>query len=251
MVVWSPDGAKLASSSHDGTVRTWDGKTYKCLHVLESPHARGASLLFSHNGLYLASGSVGYTCRVWKADTGVLHKELRGHRDDHDVVVPTGLNPKLDHITKVAFDPEDSRIAAASRDGRVWIWNVKTAEELMVLHEHRKLVSALSFSPGDGKHILSGSRDWTLKICDSFTGERVAALEGHINTVNSAMFSPDGRFIVSASSDGTVRLWRRSDGEKVKMFVEHNDKVTHVVFSPDGKRLSSGSVNGSVFIRAP
>ncbi len=250
MVVWSPDGAKLASSSNDGTVRIWDGKTYKCLHVLESTHARGASLLFSHNGLYLASGSTGYTCRVWMVDTGVLHKELRGHRDSPGGVVAT-LDPRVDHITKVAFDPEDSRIAAASRDGRVWIWNVKTAEELMVLHEHHKLVSTLSFSPGDGKHILSGSRDSTLKICDSFTGERVATLEGHLNTINSAMFSLDGRFVVSASSDGTVRLWRRSDGENVKRFVEHNDKVTHVVFSPNGKRLSSGSVNGSVFIRAP
>ncbi|KAI1791421.1 WD40 repeat-like protein [Ganoderma leucocontextum] len=209
-VLWSPDGTKLASGSDDGSVRIWDGETYECLHLLEGHNAMVTFVLFSHNGQYLASGGADYNCRIWD---------------------------------------EDNRIATASDDGSVRIWKVETGEELVMVHEHHGPVWAVSFSPGDGKQILSGSSDSTLKICDSFTGERVVSLEGHDSMINSATFSPDGRFVASASSDNTVRLWRRSDGTSLKTFNEHNKKVTHSLFSPDGETLSSGSDDGTVRIR--
>ena len=245
MVVWSPDGTKLASSSNDGTVRIWDAQTYKSLHVLQHPGSQDASVLFSHCGRYLASGGAGYTCRVWNVDNGTLYRELKGRRDDRD----GGPYPGTGRITTAVFDPQDCRIAAASRDGRLWIWDVDTGEELMTLHEHHGLRRVISFSPGDGKYILSASSDSTLKVCDSSTGEWVVALEGHDGVINSATFSPDGRYVASASSDNTVRLWRRSDGTHLKTFDEHNGKVTHVLFSPDGETLSSGSDDGTVRIR--
>jgi WD40 repeat protein len=36
----------------------------------------------------------------------------------------------------------------------------------------------------------------------------LAALQGHSDTVWSAMFSPDGQYILTASLDQTARIWR-------------------------------------------
>jgi WD40 repeat protein len=68
----------------------------------------------------------------------------------------------------------------------------------------------VAFSP-DGKRIVSGSRDKTVRLWDAQTGQPIGQpLQGHGESVNSVAFSPDGKRIVSGSTDKTVRLWDAS-----------------------------------------
>ena len=71
---------------------------------------------------------------------------------------------------------------------------------------HSKPVSSVSFSP-DGKRIVSGSWDKTLKVWDAQTGQETLTLNGHLGGVSSVSFSPDGKRIVSSSRDKTVKVW--------------------------------------------
>jgi WD40 repeat protein len=64
----------------------------------------------------------------------------------------------------------------------------------------------VSFSP-DGRRIVSGSDDDTLKVWDAETGQEMLTLEGHSDWVRSVSFSPDGRRIVSGSDDNTLKVW--------------------------------------------
>ena len=60
---------------------------------------------------------------------------------------------------------------------------------------------SVAFSP-DGKKIVSGSYDKTIRVWDAETGkEIIPPLEEHSGTVSSIAFSPDGKKIVSGSSD--------------------------------------------------
>ena len=56
----------------------------------------------------------------------------------------------------------------------------------------------MAFSP-DGKRIVSGSRDKTVKVWDAATGQETLTLKGHTGSVSSVAFSPDGKRIVSGS----------------------------------------------------
>jgi WD40 repeat protein len=58
------------------------------------------------------------------------------------------------------------------------------------------------YSP-DGKHIITASRYGTVKIWDSESGYLLSTIEGDLNPVNSASYSPDGGMIISRF--GTLR----------------------------------------------
>jgi WD40 repeat protein len=87
-------------------------------------------------------------------------------------------------------------------------WDAGTGQPIGApLTGHTSNVNSVAFSP-DGKRIVSGSFDRTLRLWDAGTGQPIGApLTGHTSNVNSVAFSPDGRRMVSASADNTVRVW--------------------------------------------
>jgi WD40 repeat protein len=98
----------------------------------------------------------------------------------------------------------------------------------------------VAFSP-DGRRIVSGSEDKTLKIWDADTGEETLTLRGHSARVLSAASSPDGRRIVSGGWDTRLKVWDADTGEEALTLRGHTRPVFSVAFSPDGRRIVSGS----------
>ncbi|KIM22020.1 hypothetical protein M408DRAFT_333140 [Serendipita vermifera MAFF 305830] len=111
-----------------------------------------------------------------------------------------------------------------------------------VLAEHTSVVASVGFSP-DGKRIVSGSWDKTIRVWDTKTGTVIAGpFEGHNSPVSSVGFSRSGERIVSGSWDKSIRVWNAETGALVSgPFRGHSDKVTSVGFSPDEKHIVSGS----------
>ncbi|CCI17593.1 Genome sequencing data, contig C309 [Microcystis aeruginosa PCC 9807] len=106
---------------------------------------------------------------------------------------------------------------------------------------HNGSVNSVSFS-SDGKTLVSGSDDNTIKLWNVETGQEIRTLKGHDSGVYSVNFSPDGKTLVSGSDDKTIILWDVETGQKLHTLKGHNGPVYSVNFSPDeGKTLVSGS----------
>src|SRR5438105_3123719 len=78
---------------------------------------------------------------------------------------------------------------------------------LATLKGHTEAVYAIGFTP-DGKHVLTGSFDRTLKMWETATGKEVKTFggpQGHQNLVLSLSVSPDGQSVASGGSDNTVK----------------------------------------------
>ncbi|MEL7509023.1 MAG: TIR domain-containing protein [Cyanobacteria bacterium J06554_1] len=79
------------------------------------------------------------------------------------------------------------------------------------LNGHDDRVNSVNFSP-DGKTLVSGSGDSTIKLWGVETGEEIRSLNGHGAWVNSVGFSPDGRTLSVAVLTAPLNsgMWKQA-----------------------------------------
>jgi WD40 repeat protein len=116
---------------------------------------------------------------------------------------------------------------------------------LQVLPLYEGEVRSVAISP-DGKTIVSGSEDGTVRLWDKAGNAIGQPFQGHKGEVRSVAFSPDGKTIVSGGQDGTIRLWDKAGNAIGQPFQGHKGEVRSVAFSPDGKTIVSGGDDGTI-----
>jgi sterol desaturase/sphingolipid hydroxylase (fatty acid hydroxylase superfamily) len=139
-------------------------------------------------------------------------------------------------ITKVAISADGQRIASASKDGTVKVWDGARGRDLSILTGHEGPVSALALSE-DGQVLVSGSYDRTLKVWQVETGQEKLTLRGHTGVILAAAISADGQSIVSGSADGSVKLWDTATGQEKATLVTQTGAIPSVAISADSRRI--------------
>ena len=145
----------------------------------------------------------------------------------------------------ISISRDGKILAAASRDGTVKLWNIKTGEEIRTLRGHQSGIPDVSISP-DGETLASASEDGTVKLWNMETGQEIRTLRGHQSRVMSVRISLDGKTVASGSHDGTVKLWNMKTGKEIRTLPGHQSKIKSVRISPDGETLASAGNDGIV-----
>jgi WD40 repeat protein/serine/threonine protein kinase len=170
----------------------------------------------------------------------------------------------LEHGARIggmAFSPDGKRLASASYDKLLKVWDTQTGKALLTI-ELEKSLNNVVFSP-DGKRLATGAYGYNyqqrenlpsgVKVWDAETGQQLLSIEGARSNV---AFSPDGKRLASRSGTwddtkkaftGEVKLWNSQTGQEL-LSINGQGESGAIAFSPDGQRLATVDRNATVRI---
>ncbi|HEY7315874.1 MAG TPA: protein kinase [Gemmataceae bacterium] len=261
-LAWSADGRHIVTGGDDGSVRLWDARTGEQRLHCPGHQGRVWSVVLSADGRRALSGGQDRTIRLWDLTTGQELRRFTGlqtearrvalapdgrsaiscgsndkvlRRWDLRDVPDSGIGAPRKLAALLAAGPSPLAAAAVPYLGRVEVLD----REPGLLEGHTAGVQSVLFSP-DGRRILSGGHDRTIRIWDAATGKEERKFEGHTQAVEDIVLSADGKRVLSSGWDGVALCWELDSGRELGFCAAHPGIITGIAFAPGDRFLTTG-----------
>jgi WD40 repeat protein len=207
-VEFSPDGrllavpfrAEVGAGSH-GLVIVWDVHERRERARLDTGEQMPWELTFSPDGTRLVAA----TSQTTIGETVRHESRLRIWRTEDLSELP-GQTREGSWLASLAVG-RDGTLAVTWSDGTVELRRLDDGKVLRTL-KHPFTVRQLVFSPDSRTLATATTQDEVIRLWDTGTGEKLAELAGHLDSLNSLAFSPDSRRLLSAGADGQTGVWQ-------------------------------------------
>jgi F-box and WD-40 domain protein 1/11 len=210
----------IITGDTSGNVMIWRFSTGEAVKTISKAHHETVlSLHFDHR--YLVTGGKDGKIKLWNRHAmDVNHADMptfAARLIAGDQYQEYSLLATFDdhHAAVLAVKLRDNILVSGSGDRTVCIWSLQTGKITQKINIHQKGIACLQYN---GRFVLSGSTDESVRIYDVDQEAEVACLKGHTDLVRSvqAVFDDSGEVtaIISGGYDGSIRVWEQVLGSQ-------------------------------------
>ncbi|MCG8352960.1 MAG: protein phosphatase 2C domain-containing protein [Chloroflexales bacterium] len=270
-LAFTPDGEILVAASLDAKVKLWRVRDGSLLAEEARGDSFATSIEIAPNGQWLAVGSPDGAITLWPLEhSGEDNGETptpRGVPTEESAAspasdledfsrtaqalppsatsTPTRLQRHTQPVDHLAFTADGRTLAAAARDGTVFLWQLHDGAFSQELPTMSETITSLVFAP-DGKILAVSLDSGTVELL-SLTDESLnRSLPTDLDRGGIIAFAPDGRTVAVGAQDGRIEVWRLSDSSHLRTLESGSDAVTDLVFATNGQTLAAASDSGAV-----
>ncbi len=248
-VVFSPDGAMLASYHLDGYIYLWDVTSGAQLSRIPAIFG-GGMLEFLPDGKTLLSFSGGMAFFLWDIDTGHITDTLSFHPEDYEAYL---AERDMGDIYEFAVSPDGTGLVFVTMLGAFWYWDL-TGEQQTLLKAGVEDgmppgdVMFPRFMPDGGTLTYWDRSDSSMHIADPVTGIEHFTLPIERGASRTFAFSPDGATVAWADRDTIYVANFSMDSMVIDPIAEYEimlpnelaGTIGQLVFSPDSSQIIAG-----------
>lgn len=273
-ITWSDDSRFFLTTSKDLTCRVWS--------LMEKDKGASATLgghrdtitnaFFSQDQETIYTVSKDGACFEWRYEDG---DDDSDEGDDSDVMRPeskpestegavsrpesssSGASPGWTITDRHYFNQQSvlkcSAFHAASNilvvgfaNGSFAMYELPSMTQIQTMSVSQHGIDYVTINATGEWMALGASKLGQLLVWEWQSESYILKQQGHFDSMNSLVYSPDGSKVVTASEDGKIKLWDTSSGFCLVTFTEHSAAVTALEFSRKGNVLFSASLDGSV-----
>lgn len=160
--------------------------------------------------------------RLWNTNTGKLVRHFKKHTKE---------------VNYAVFSPDDSKIASASNDTSVILWDSNNdSNPLKIIENHNDVIRSVNFNPA-GTEIISVDKSGVCKIFDVASGNELHSFSPDgTKPLWFGDYHPLGNYYLTGGNGGRVKVWDAKTNDFVKEFVIAG-WVSHFAINSDGSRL--------------
>jgi len=225
----SPNGRYIVTADIYGA-RVWDLISGELLTKFAVNNVFTSGVLFSRDGKHILTLKIPGTVCIFDANSGELTLEFKAHKETLSSAI---FSSDSKHILTVGYE-----------DSVAQIWDASTGKLCLTLTEPRACgnstakVDFAAFS-ADGKNILT-THNSTVRLWDAATGTQLGEIVNFLDTIASAIYSPDGQYIAIINfkmfGDSTVGIWHIAT-QQVVALEGYRGSIRSIAYSPDGKYI--------------
>ncbi|KAJ5995118.1 hypothetical protein N7481_002095 [Penicillium waksmanii] len=248
-IEWSSDSRFLLSASRDLTARVWS---------LDKEDGFEPTTLAGHRqGVVTACFDAAQESIYTVSQDGALFRwEYTAKQDpetDEEIGEPQWRIAKKDFFMQndakvncAAFHAPSSLLVVGFSNGLFGLYDLPEFNMIHQLSVSQSNIDVVTINKSGEWLAFGSSKHGQLLVWEWQSESYILKQQGHLDSMNSLVYSPDGQKIVTTADDGKVKVWDVKSGFCIVTFTEHTSGVSACQFAKKGSVLFTASLDGSV-----
>lgn len=252
-IEWSSDSRFFLSASKDLTARVWSlNQEEGFIPTVLSGHRQAVvGAYFSKDQETIYTISKDGAVFDWKY---VASKHDDDEMDDEEqekdmrwrIVNKHYFMQNNAHLKCAAYHADSNLLVAGFSNGIFGLYEMPDFNMIHTLSISQNDIDFVTINKTGEWLAFGASKLGQLLVWEWQSESYILKQQGHFDSMNSLVYSPDGQRIITTADDGKIKVWDIESGFCIVTFTEHTSGVTACEFTKKGNVLFTSSLDGSI-----